>query len=131
MNGRARDDRGLSFTTMTATMMPVFVVLCGLVIDGSAQASATRHVTVVAAQAARSGTDASAASQLAGGSGDAEALAAARRALADRDADGRVSIEQGRLHVRVDDTVDTVFLGVIGVRHLHAHADVWAELTAG
>ena len=114
---------------MVATMMPGFVVVAGLVVDGAAQASATRHASVVAAQAARSGVDASAATQLAGRSGDDVALAAARRALVERAADGQVGVEQGRLHVRVDDTVDTVFLGLIGVRHLHAHADVWAELT--
>ncbi|HEX2858388.1 MAG TPA: pilus assembly protein TadE [Propionibacteriaceae bacterium] len=131
MSGRERDQRGLSVTTMVATMMPAFVVVCGLAVDGAAQASAARHASVVAGQAARTGEDASAATRLAGASGAEEALVAARRALAVRDVDGRVSLEQGRLHVRVDETVDTVFLGVIGVRHLHAHADAWAQLTSG
>ena len=128
MTRRARDERGLSYTTMTVALLPMFVVLCGFVVDGAAQASATRHASAVAAQAARSGVDASAAAELAGRSGGGGALSAARQALADRQADGRVDIDGGRLHVRVDDTVETVFLGVVGVRRLHAHADVWAEL---
>ncbi len=131
MRGRRHDQRGVSVTTMVSTMLPAFVVACGLAVDGAAQASAARQASVVAAQAARTGEDASAPTRLAGGSGAEEALAAARRALADRGSDGRVSIEQGRLHVRVDETVGTVFLGIIGVRNLHAHADAWAELTNG
>jgi len=129
MTGRELDDRGLSFTTMIVAMMPVFVVVSGLVVDGAAQASATRHATVVAAQAARTGADASAASRLSGRSGDDPALSAARAALSARGAQGLVDVEHGRLHVRVDEGVDTVFLGIVGIRRLRAHADVWADLT--
>ncbi len=106
----------------------MLIVLCGLVVDGAAQASATREAAVVAAQAARSGTDAAAALELGGGDGSGVAASAARRTLADRGVHGVVDVAGGRLHVRVDDTVGTVFLGIVGVRTLRVDAEVWAEL---
>ncbi len=126
--GPSGDDRGVSFTTLIVGLVPMLIVLCGLVVDGAAQASAAREAAVIAAQAARSGADAAAALELTGGDGSGVAASTARRALADKGIHGVVDVAGGRLHVRVDDAVGTVFLGIIGVRTLPVDAEVWAEL---
>ena len=121
-------DRGVSFTTLVVGLLPMFLVLCGLVVDGADHACAERGATVVAAQAARAGADAAAAIELAGGDGSVAAAAAARHTLSAGRVQGSVEVSGGRLHVRVDDSVDTVFLGIIGVRRLPVVAEVWAQL---
>jgi len=123
------DERGLSVSTLVTAVMAAFFVVCGLVIDGGAQVSAERRAQVVAAQAARAGTDASALQRLAGVDRSASAVRAAQAVL-ERSAGvtGAVTVSAGRLTVHTHSESRTTFLSLVGVDRLAADGSATAEL---
>ncbi|MEL4359368.1 MULTISPECIES: pilus assembly protein TadG-related protein [unclassified Luteococcus] len=111
----------------TAVMMAIFLV-AGLVVDGTAQVRAHRRAEVVAARAARSGTDASASHRLVGSDGTQEALAAARQVLASEGVVGEVSASEGRVAVTTSTSAETTFLSLLGISTLSATGSASGEL---
>ncbi len=124
----ASPERGISLTTLFVVFLPVLLMCAGLVVDGTARAQASRQVAVAASRAARVGTDTAAAERLAGRTGAEEAQRAAERSLSLSGVEGSARVENGRLVVEARRSVETVFLGIIGVNHLHAAARVSADL---
>ncbi len=126
---RVDDDRGLSVSVLITVALAAFFAMCGLVIDGGAKVTAERRAEVVAAQAARAGTDASALQRLAGVDGSAAAVQAATAVL-HRSAGltGEVSLTDGRLTVRTHTESSTVFLSLVGVDRMSADGSATAEL---
>lgn len=124
------DQRGASVSVLVAACIPAFVLTCGLAVDGSARLSAQRETTVVAAQAARTGTDAWATGRLGGRPDPDDAIDAARAVL-----DGHPGISadvgvdaSGRLTVRTWRVVDTQFLSVVGIHQFTVGGQATAEL---
>ncbi|MEL4504343.1 hypothetical protein AAEX63_07025 [Luteococcus sp. H138] len=125
---RRHDDRGVSISVLTtAVMMAVFLV-AGLVVDGTAQVRAHRQAEVVAARAARSGSDAGAAYRLVGQAGTAEAVTAARAVLAAEGIEGDVSAHEGRIVVDTRVRTATTFLSLLGIGSLSAEGSASGEL---
>lgn len=124
----APDERGTSLTALTAVVVMALFLVAGLVVDGTAQVRAHRHAEVVAARAVRSGCDAGAARRLVGQDGTGPALQAARQVLAGEGVQGTVSMEAGVLDVRTSTSVQTTFLGLLGVGSLPAHGHASGEL---
>lgn len=109
-------------------MIALFLT-AGLVIDGGAKAAASRTAQGAAAEAARAAVDAGAESQAAGQPVDVGAVrAAAMDVLAARDVKGTVSVNGGVVSVTTTKSVDTVFLGLIGIRTLTADGESRSEL---
>ncbi|QGF25277.1 hypothetical protein Rai3103_14985 [Raineyella fluvialis] len=105
-------------------------LMAGLVVDGGRQVAASRRATAVAEQAARAATDAAAASALEGSPDPRAAGSAARAVLAsDPEVRGSVTVLPG-LRVRVETSAEapTVFLSVIGIGSVRAHASATADL---
>lgn len=118
----------MSLSVLVVCLIPVFILLCGLVVDGSAAAAGRRDVAIAAAQAARAGSDASAAFRLTGDGGAAQATAAAHASLAEHCSDASASVSAEVLHTRCGKAVPTVFLSFIGVGSITVSADASAEL---
>ncbi len=123
------DERGASVSTFFAMAFPALLLICGLAVDGAAQANAHRTAEVVAAQAARAGADAAAPVRLSGGDGVSVALDAARASLDASGVAGTASVDAaGRLHVTTTTSARTTFLQLIGIDALHAGGEASAQL---
>ncbi|WP_420175089.1 hypothetical protein [Luteococcus sp. OSA5] len=125
------DERGVSLSTFVGAVMLAIFLAAGLVVDGTARVQAHRTAEVVAARAVRSGCDAGAASRLVGRDGTAEAVRAARQVLSDEGMDGEVAMEDGLLRVTTRAEASTTFLGLLGVKVLHAQGSASGELRRG
>lgn len=128
-----RDERGMSVSTLLAAVMPAFILVAGLAVDGAARLSAQRQAQVAAAAGARAATDEAATSRLQGSSGDARAIAAAAdTARGQGVADVEVSIgPDRRVRVSTTATSDTVFLGLIGIDRFTVTGRAEADLRQG
>lgn len=124
------DERGASVSAFFAMVFPALLLICGLAIDGAAHANALRTAEVVAAQVARAGVDAAAPAQLSGGSGEAQALRAARDSLTSHpNVSGTVSLDAaGRLQVVTETQAETTFLRLLGIETLRAEGQATAQL---
>jgi len=124
------DDRGQSLSALVAAVVFALLLMTGLVIDGGAKSAADRSAEVLAAQAARAGTDASAKYRLSGSDGTTVALTAARQMLAGHpEMDGSVALdERGWLVVDTVTSVPTGFLSLIGIRELQGSGHAVAKL---
>lgn len=124
--------RGASLSAFSAVVMVALFLVTGLVVDGGQKAAAQRESEAAAAQAARIGVDAGAVAAVQGRPSGAVAVAAARASLRSQGVAGRVSLLPGGvLHVRVERSVPTVFLSLIGVGSLSADAEAAAQLHEG
>lgn len=124
-----RDERGASMSVFFAMLVPVFLMLTGLVVDGAAQSAAHRRVEVLAAQASRAGADAASSPRLSGRAGATSALQAARQVLADQpEITSQVWVADDGIHVEVSTSVETTFLQIIGIDELRADGSARAEL---
>ena len=126
------DERG-SVSIWLVTSSFVMMMLVGLAVDLGGQVHAKQRAHDVAAQAARAGgqqVQASAAIQGAPLSVDvAAARAAAQGYLAAADVSGSVSIRGGdTILVRVTDSYEPLFLGLIGINNLHVTGQASARL---
>lgn len=126
MTGR-RDERGQSVTVFFAVVVVALLLVCGLVVDGGRQATATREAQAVAAAAARAATDAATGALLAGGDGYQPGLEAGRRLLAGSGMQGTVTPLTGGVRVETSTSVPTVFLSLVGITSLPARGSATAE----
>lgn len=126
-----RDERGVSLSAMFAVVVLALLLMAGLVVDGGAQAEASRRAELGAAAAARAAADETATTRLAGKSVDAgAAVAAAQRMLDEAGVSGSVTLSGGRVRVSTRAEVGTVFLSLIGIDKLSANGSAEAELVA-
>ncbi|MFV0452094.1 MAG: hypothetical protein ACK5LS_07600 [Propioniciclava sp.] len=126
------DERGQALSSFIAVVLAALFLTAGLVIDGGAQSAASRDAHTAAREAARAAVDASAASQAAGGTIDVgQATAAGRQLLAERGVTGTIVITGGTVQVTTTTSVDTLFLGLIGITTLSARGEARAELFGG
>lgn len=124
-----RDERGQSLSAFVAVVMVALLLGAGLVVDGGAQAAASRRAEQAAARAARAALDATAPSRAAGVAPDvAAALRAGEVALEAAGVSGSVRVVAGRVRVETGTSVPTVVLGLIGVRALSARGSAEADL---
>jgi hypothetical protein len=116
VSARGRDQRGQSVNIFVVGVLGAMILTAGLVIDGGQKMTAASRAETTAAAAARIGANAAATQQLAGREPDGVALRAARSYLAAvPDVDGSVVLESGALTVETTSTVDTIFLGMVGI----------------
>lgn len=131
---RRRDERGGGGTGQWSIpvllMIPMFMALAGLVIDGGRQVMSAREAQAVAASAARAGVDAAATGQLAGNRVDtAAAVGAARSYLSSTQVSGSVQLAAGgRLAVTTSMTQPTLYLGLIGIDSVTGRGEATAAL---
>ena len=130
---RERDQRGQALSVFMAVGVVALLLVCGLVVDGGAQARAVRQAETVAALAARAAVDATATARLAGAEPQpAVAIQAARQVLDDYpDLTGEVRLVAGRVEVQTRAEVETVFLSLIGITSLAGSGSATAELQDG
>lgn len=121
--------RGMSMSVFWLFGFIAVLIAAGLVIDGAAYAAAKREASVVAAYAARSGSDASAADRISGsGFGNAE-TAAYETLSSNPSMTGTVTVDsQGTIHVETTIQVPTTFLSLIGINSLTARGSATAQL---
>ncbi|MFT8395803.1 hypothetical protein [Propionibacterium sp.] len=124
------DQRGMSVSVLVASCLPAFVLACGLAVDGSARLSTQREAAVVAAQAARAGSDAWALSRLAGNRDTTAAIQAAQQVVAAHPAmRAEVGVQpSGRVTVNAHTTVDTQFVSLVGIDRFDVSAQASADL---
>ncbi len=130
---RERDQRGQALSVFMAVGVVALLLVCGLVVDGGAQARAVRQAETAAALAARAAVDATAPARLAGAAPEpAVAIRAAEQVLDGYpDLTGEVRLVAGRVEVATRARVETVFLSLIGISTLAASGSATAELQEG
>jgi Flp pilus assembly protein TadG len=124
---RHRLDRGHSVSAFTAVVAVALFLVCGLVVDGGGQLTATARAEHTAATAVRLAVDAAA------GSSGVDRIAAARSAAESylgsvADATGSVTVTAREVSVDVQTEQATLFLGLIGLRVLRASATARGDL---
>jgi len=129
---RRHDERG-SITVWMALSSFAMIFLVGLAVDLGGQVHTHERAHDVAAQAARAGGEEVAGSAAVQGHdlvvSPAAARAAAQRYLDAAGVTGTVTITGGdTLTVRVNDTYDSQFLGLIGINHLEVTGTATARL---
>jgi Flp pilus assembly protein TadG len=126
-----RDERG-SASVWMVTASFAMSVLVGLAVDLGGQVHAQQRAHDIAAQAARTGAEeVQAAPAIEGRFAHIDAAAAGRAALgylAQSDVKGTVRVRGDQINVRVTDTYQTVFLGLIGINRVRVHGDADAHV---
>lgn len=126
----AHSERGASITVLFAGVFVALLLTAGLVVDGGAQVHARRTAEAVAAQAARAGSDASAAERLVGRDGTGQALAAAQAVIAAHpEVSGTAAMDAGVLRVSTSTSVGTTFLSLVHINELTGSGSAEAVLT--
>lgn len=128
-----RDQRGQALSVFVAVAVFALLLICGLVVDGGAQAEATRRAETAAALAARAAVDATATGRLAGRDPDpGQAIAAAHGVLAGYPGiTGQARLVAGSVEVSTQAQVSTIFLSLIGINSLSARGSATATLQDG
>lgn len=127
-----REERGQALSVFVAVSVFGLLLMCGLVVDGGAQAEAARRAQNAAAQAARAALDTTAMARLAGAEPEVgKAIAAARQVLVAHGVEGDIALRSGRAVVTTTARVETVFLSLIGINTLRATGSATAELQTG
>jgi hypothetical protein len=122
-------ERGVSISVFTVVAIGALLIAGGLAMDGAAAARAHRQAEAAAAQVARVGVDAGAASWLAGINGNTPALSAARSATANYpNVEFALRLSGGELVVRTTTSVPTTFLQFIGINSLSVSGYAVADL---
>jgi hypothetical protein len=125
------EQRGMSVSVFVSVVVVALLLVAGLVIDGGRKSAAQRIVQVAAADAARAGQDACAASRLAGAASAGTCLAAARARLEGVGVAGTVSLSDPvTIRVETSARVPTVFLSLMGITELAASGAAEARLFA-
>lgn len=126
-----RGERGQALSSFIVVVVIALLLVTGLVVDGGRKSAADRRAELTAAAAARSAVDATAAQRQAGRRPDAGlALAAARQVIASEPGlHGSATLAaDGSVQVTTSTTIDTVFLGLIGITALQGHGEAKAQL---
>lgn len=124
-----RDSESGSLTAFLAVLGAALFVLVGLVVDGGRAIDARRQAMDVAQEAARLGADQLSVDALRCGNVLVDPGAATQAAtvyLAAADEQGTVSVSGNTVTVRVDSSVPTAILGMIGIGHLDVSASASA-----
>lgn len=116
---RRRNERGGGqWAIPTLLLIPAFMLLVGLVVDGGRYSTATREAQAVAAAAARAGVDAAASSQIAGARIDTTAAVSTARSYLTSTSGVSGSVQLlggGQLQVTTSQTRPTLYLGLAGI----------------
>lgn len=124
-----REERGQALSVFVAVSVLGLLLMCGLVVDGGAQAEAARRAQNAAAQAARAALDTTTTARLAGAEPEAgKAVAVARQVLAAHGVEGEITLRAGQVEVTTTARIETVFLSLIGINTLRARGSATAEL---
>lgn len=128
-----RDERG-SASVLIIGLSLALILAIGLAVDGSRKALAASRATSIAEEAARAGAQALDPHNLADGGPahvyPSESAAAAQRYLAAAGMSGQVRAQAERITVDTTDTLDTIFLGAIGISTLVVHGHGAADLVS-
>lgn len=122
------DQRGQSLSVLVTALIPAFILVVGLAVDGAAYSAGARQAHAVAAYAARAGSDAAAAARLGGTTGGRDAVRVARRVLADAGVSGDVTLRDGVVHVTTHVTRHTTFVSLVGITSVTATGSAAADL---
>lgn len=125
-----RPQSGQSASAFTAVVVVALFLVAGLVIDGGSQLAARVRAEHVAAAAVRVATDASATASVAGGGTDAGRRAAEDFLATEPDVDAEVHSVGGEVTVTTHIRTSTLFLSLIGITGLSAHASASGRLHA-
>lgn len=127
-----RNQRGMSLSPFVALLVPVLMVVIGLVVDGGAQATASRRAERVAAAAARAACDDTARARLAGATMNVDqAIAVAQRTISEAgDVTGDVQVSSGRVVVHTKVVTKTILLSLVGIGELKSTGSAEAALVA-
>ncbi len=126
------EERGQSLSVLVAVSVVGLLLMCGLVVDGGAQAEAARRAQSAAALAARAALDTTATARLAGAEPDVgQAVAVARQVLSAHGVEGEITLRAGEVEVTTRTRVETVFLSLIGINTLGASGSATAEFRDG
>jgi hypothetical protein len=130
------NQRGVSASVFTVTVVAALLIACGLAVDGAAAASARRRAEAAAAQLARVGEDAATGVRLLAGDTDstdgaaAAGMAAINAALANySDIQVSVTYEDGVLRVQTRQVIKTTLLQLIGIDTLTVHGVAVANVS--
>lgn len=127
--GRRRDERGLSLSVFVVLGTLALVLMIGLVVDGGQKVQAARQAEAAASGAARAGVDAGATARLGNSTDRGRSITAARAYLAgSENVTGRVELRGDRVVVHSSSTRSTLFLSLVGINQVTAHATSEAEL---
>ena len=125
------EERGQALSVFVAVSVLGLLLMCGLVVDGGAQAEAARRTQNAAALAARAALDTTATARLAGAEPEVgKAVAVARQVLAAHGVEGAITLRGGQVEVTTTTQVETIFLSLIGITTLRASGSATAELQA-
>lgn len=125
---QVHDERGSISLFAIVAVFAVLVIL-GLVVDGGARIRALQHADDAAREAARAGGQALQAAPAIRGEAALGDTSAGRRAaqsyLAGAGVNGSVSVAGDRIVVNTTESVDPIFLGLIGIGTgtVHGHAE--------
>ncbi len=128
-----RADRGQSVTVFMAMVMPALLATTGLVIDGGRQIATTRHLHIVAYEAARYGADAASRGRLEKDKSisHVRATKAAQRHLESIGVSGTTRVVGDEVYVETRAQFPTVFLEAIGIHTLTATGSASAHIGPG
>jgi Flp pilus assembly protein TadG len=128
------DDRG-SISLFVVVIVLGLMLMIGLVVDGGGKIRAIQRADSVAAEAARSGTQAIQAGTAIRGNGaqpdPAQAQQAAQTYLTAAGVPGTTTVSGNTLTVTTTITVDTIFLNLVGVNALTGEGHATATLSRG
>lgn len=125
-----RDEDG-SMTPAFLIMVPLFVILVGLVVDGAGKIQANDNTTAIASGASRAAANAVAAGVITDGGVNLDLNRARTTALdyiAAAGMTGTVTVNANEITVSVETVYETHFLSIIGVETLPASATATAQL---
>ena len=128
---RFRRDEDGSMTPAFLIMVPLFVILVGLVVDGAGKIQANDNTTAIASGASRAAANAVAAGVITDGGVNLDLNRARTTALdyiAAAGMTGTVTVNANEITVSVETVYDTHFLSIIGVETLPASATATAQL---
>lgn len=128
---RFRRDEDGSMTPAFLIMVPLFVILVGLVVDGAGKIQANDNTTAIASGASRAAANAVAAGVITDGGVNLDLNRARTTALdyiAAAGMTGTVTVNANEITVSVQTVYDTHFLSIIGVETLPASATATAQL---
>lgn len=122
----------MSLSVLVLLWIGAIIMIAGMVVDGGQQVTAARRAESAAGGAARAAADAGATYRLAGRSDPGAAVAAARTYLAAADGvSGQVNVTAGVVRVEAESSASTIFLSVLGIDRVRAHAAAEADLVQG
>lgn len=129
--GQLRGSERGAVAVVFISIVVVLIVVTGLVVDSAGKYQTAQSAQMLAASAARAGSNSLAASAVIDGSlelNDAQAIATAEEYLSAAGVAGSASVVGDTITVTVADSYQTRFLSIIGINHLDVSATASAQL---